>query len=355
MTNQIIHGDSLEVLKKIPDNSIDVVFADPPYNLQIEDNLFRPNNTKVDGVQDDWDKFESLEEYDRFTYNWLSECKRVLKRDGTIWVIGSYHNIFRVGKIMQDLGFWILNDIVWIKSNPMPNFRGTRFTNAHETLIWASHNRNSKYKFNYKSMKAFNDDKQMRSDWYLPIANGKERIKDSQGKKAHSTQKPLALLYRVILSSTDIGDTILDPFFGTGTTGAVAKLLRRNFIGIEKEEKYISLATKRIEEIKPLDSHLITLEIEKPKPRIPFGNLIEDGYIKVGEKLYSQNREIEATILANGTIRYLDEVGSIHKVSAKILGRSSNNGWLYWYIERDGDLINIDQIRERYRKEKGLI
>lgn len=346
--NKIIQGDCVEILKQIPDNSVDLVFADPPYNLQLSGELYRPNQTKVDGVNDIWDKFSSFSEYDDFTTLWLKECKRVLKKDGTIWVIGSYHNIFRVGKIIQDIGFWVLNDVLWIKTNPMPNFKGTRFNNAHETLIWASENEKSKYTFNYKSMKVFNDDKQLRSDWFIPLCSGNERIKDENGNKAHSTQKPFELLYRIITSTSKAGDIVLDPFFGSGTTGAVAKRLRRSFIGIEKEEKYIKIATKRIDEVVPLKENLINMIIENKKPKIPFGNLIEKGLIKVGENLYSKDKQYKVIVLANASIQLNNKVGSIHSLSASILNKASNNGWNYWYVKRENKLLLIDKIRSEY-------
>ena len=349
--NKIIRGDCVEVLKKLPDNSIDLIFADPPYNLQLSKELYRPNQTKVDGVNDKWDKFNSFKEYDEFTYNWLKECKRVLKDNGSFWVIGTYHNIFRVGKIMQDLGYWILNDIVWIKTNPMPNFKGTRFNNAHETLIWATKSEKSKYTFNYKSMKVYNDDKQMRSEWYIPICQGKERLKDENGNKLHSTQKPEELLYRIIISTSKIGDIVLDPFLGSGTTATVAKKLRRNYIGIEKEEKYIKAAENRINSTYSLEPDLLTLKIDERKPKVPFGNLIESGYIQVGEYLYSKDLKYKAKVLANATIEFNNEIGSIHNISAKILNKSSNNGWKYWYVKRGDDLVLLDEIRNFYLKE----
>ena len=267
--NKIIKGDCIEILKKLPENSIDLIFADPPYNLQLKGELYRPNQTKVSAVNDEWDKFSSFDEYDKFTYDWLKECQRVLKKDGSIWVIGSYHNIFRVGKIMQDLGFWVLNDIIWIKTNPMPNFKGTRFNNAQETLILASKSQKSKVTFHYKSMKAFNDDKQMRSDWYIPICLGNERIRIN-GEKAHSTQKPEELLYRIILSTSDVGDIVLDPFMGSGTTGAIAKKLRRKYIGFEKEDFYKKVAEDRIKKVVPIDEEFLNYKIEKPKPKVTF-------------------------------------------------------------------------------------
>jgi len=349
--NKIIKGDCVKELKKIPDNSVDLIFADPPYNLQLQGELYRPNQSKVDAVNDEWDQFSSFSEYDKFTFDWIKECKRVLKPNGTIWIIGSYHNIFRVGKIMQDLGLWILNDVVWIKTNPMPNFKGTRFNNAQETLIWASKSQKSKFTFHYKSMKAFNDDKQMRSDWYIPICNGGERIKVN-GEKAHSTQKPEALLYRIILATSNVGDVILDPFMGSGTTGAVAKKLKRNFIGIEREDFYIKIAEDRIKKVKPLDENLLTYAIENKKPRVPFGNLLEMKLLKVGDFLYSKDGKYKARILANATIEIDKLVGSIHKVSAEILGKVSNNGWTYWHTkDKKGNLVLIDNIRDEYIKK----
>ncbi len=347
--NKIILGDCIKNLKKIPDNSIDLIFADPPYNMQLNGELWRPNQTKVNAVDDEWDKYDSFKHYDNFTIAWLKECKRVLKENGTIWVIGSYHNIFRVGKIIQDLGYWILNDIIWIKTNPMPNFKGTRFNNAHETLIWASKNKKSKYNFHYKSMKVFNDDKQMRSDWYIPLCKGKERIKIN-GKKAHSTQKPEELLYRVILSSSNIEDIILDPFMGSGTTGAIAKKLGRKYIGFEKEENYKKIAEDRIKKVMPIDKELLNYQIERPKPKVPFGNLIKEGYIKVGDILVDKYSNNKSKINANATITN-KEVGSIHSISAKILNKRNNNGWSFWYVIRDGKLKSIDELRYEYAKE----
>lgn len=348
--NKIVKGDCIKVLKEMPENSVDLIFADPPYNLQLQGELYRPNQTRVDGVDDKWDQFSSFEEYDQFAHDWLKGCKRVLKKDGTIWVIGSYHNIFRVGKIMQDLGFWTLNDVIWIKTNPMPNFRGTRFNNAQETLIWAAKSQKSKYTFHYKSMKVFGDDKQMRSDWYIPICNGKERIK-LNGEKAHSTQKPEALLYRVIIASSNPNDIILDPFMGSGTTGAVAKKFGRNFIGIEKEDVYIKIANERIRKAKQLDDELLSYAIEEKKPKVPFGNLIEAGFIKVGDFLYSKNKKHKAKVLANTTLEWESEMGSIHKISATILGKTSNNGWTYWHVFQNSNLVLLDELRNRYIKQ----
>jgi len=347
--NHIIKGDCIEALKQIAENSIDLIFADPPYNLQLQGELYRPNQTKVAAVDDMWDQFSSFDQYDQFTRNWLEGCKRVLKKDGTIWVIGSYHNIFRVGKIMQDLGFWILNDVVWIKTNPMPNFKGTRFNNAQETLIWAAKSQKSRYTFHYKSMKAFGDDKQMRSDWYIPICSGKERIK-LNGRKAHSTQKPEALLFRIILATSKTDDVVLDPFMGSGTTAAVAKKLGRNFIGIEKEDIYIKVANNRLREIKRIENEFLSYAIEERKPKVPFGNLVETGFVNVGDFLYSKDRKYRARILSNATLKWNGHTGSIHKISAAILGKDANNGWTFWYLSHRGNFVLLDEIRNRYIK-----
>lgn len=353
LINKIICGDSLNELKKLPDASVDMVFADPPYNLQLNNHLIRPDNTSVDAVDDYWDKFESMSAYDDFSFKWLSEVRRILKDDGTIWVIGSYHNIFRVGAILQNLGFWILNDIVWIKNNPMPNFKGTRFTNAHETLIWCSKSRKSKYTFNYDAMKALNDGLQMRSDWALPICTGNERIKNDKGEKLHSTQKPENLLYRIILSSSKKGDLILDPFFGTGTTGAVAKKLGRNFIGIERDKKYVDGALKRIESISPMDK--VEMTEKKKVIRVPFGNLIESGKLKCGDTLTDANKKFVATILADGSLKINDDLhGSIHQLGAKLQNLPSCNGWKFWFVNDKNSFKPIDDIRQEFIKESGL-
>jgi len=347
--SKIIKGDSLKELKKIPDETFDLIFADPPYNLQLQNSLIRPDRSKVDAVNDKWDQFESFKTYDEFTNEWLSECKRILKKNGSIWVIGSYHNIFRVGKIIQDLGFWILNDVIWNKNNPMPNFRGTRFTNAHETLIWASKNKKSKYTFNYQSMKCFNDDLQMRSTWNLPICNGKERLKNN-GIKVHSTQKPEALLHRIILASSNKDDFILDPFLGSGTTAVVSKKLGRNYYGIEKEKKYFRAAAKRIRNTHIIkNEYLDTVQNNKSKPRIPFGSLIELGVIKPGIVIYDRKKEIYAKVMVDGSIKYKQNEGSIHKVAAQILGSESCNGWTYWYYQSGNSLKSIDDLRQRLR------
>jgi modification methylase len=350
--NEILVGDCLTELQKIPSNSVDLVFADPPYNLQLAGNLTRPDQSKVDAVNDDWDKFADFATYDKFTREWLTQCRRALKPDGAIWVIGSYHNIFRVGSIMQDLGFWILNDIVWRKVNPMPNFRGRRFTNAHETMIWASKSADSKYRFNYDAMKVFNDDLQMRSDWTLPLCTGGERLKNADGDKLHPTQKPESLLQRVMLSTSNPGDLILDPFFGTGTTGAVAKQLGRNFIGVEREQNYVRGAKKRIAATEALsEDSLKTTQGKRAEVRIPFGNLIEAGHIKVGETLYDPSRRIAARVRADGSIASKDHSGSIHKVGAHVQNAEACNGWTYWHAQRGPNLVPIDLLRQKLRGE----
>ena len=348
--NKIHLGDCIELLRKLPDNSIDLIFADPPYNLQLNGELYRPNQTKVDAVTDTWDKFDSKEDYDRFTTAWLTECYRVLKNTGSIWVIGTYHNIYRVGAIIQNIGFWMLNDIIWIKTNPMPNFKGTRFNNAHETLIWSTKSQKSKYTFHYHSMKVMNDDLQMRSDWLIPICSGDERIKVN-GQKAHSTQKPAELLLRIILSTSNPNDIVLDPFSGSGTTAAVAKRLGRRYIAFEKEASYIEIANERLAKIIPIDKPLLEYKIEKKKPKVPFGNLIERGYIKIGEILYSKKADVQAQVLADSTINYNGEVGSIHKISASILDKTNNNGWDFWYVNRNNKLVSIDELRYAYNNK----
>ena len=354
--NRILSGNCVEVMKKLPSRSIDLIFADPPYNLQLQGELHRPDNSKVNGVEDEWDKFSGFSAYDKFSKEWLLEARRLLKDDGAIWVIGSYHNIFRVGTQLQDLGFWILNDIVWRKTNPMPNFRGRRFTNAHETMIWASKSENSKYRFNYDSMKALNEDLQMRSDWTIPLCTGSERLKKLDGKKAHPTQKPEALLHRVILSSTEIGDTILDPFFGTGTTGAVAKKLGRNFIGIEKEKEYIAFAKERISGIKKGNDDSLLKTIEKrTEPRVPFGQVVEQGMLIPGTVLFDHSRRFTARIRADGNLvarnHEGDHRGSIHKVGASLQGLPSCNGWTFWHFENRGKAWPIDVLRQEIRSQ----
>ncbi|MDR3050028.1 MAG: site-specific DNA-methyltransferase [Elusimicrobiota bacterium] len=349
--NKIYQGDCLEILRQFPDNSIDLIFADPPYNMQLKKELYRPNNTKVDGVNDEWDKFGSFEDYDKFSILWLKECKRVLKDSGTIWVIGSYHNIFRVGNIMLNLGYWILNDVTWHKTNPMPNFLGTRFTNATETLLWCSKGENlKKYTFNHKLMKQYNGGKQMTSVWNIGLCIGRERIKGIDGKKAHSTQKPEELLKRVILSTTEQNDIVLDPFFGTGTTGAVAKKLGRNFIGIEREKEYIKIAQKRIDNIKILLSESSWIEPKKEKQtKVPFANLVKNKIINSGEFLYTRKRyDKKARVLDNGNLSYDNNIGSIHRIGAIIQQTPSCNGWKFWYALKNKKAFLIDDLREEY-------
>ncbi len=355
--NRILKGDCIEVLATLPAQSVDLIFADPPYNLQLDKDLHRPNMSKVDAVHDAWDHFDSFEAYDAFTRAWLSACQRVLKPSGTLWVIGSYHNIFRVGKTMQDLGFWILNDVIWVKTNPMPNFMGVRFTNAHETLIWASLGKGAKYTFNYQAMKHLNEDKQMRSDWWLlQLATGAERLRDDNGEKAHTTQKPEALLYRVILAGTHTGDVVLDPFFGSGTTGAVAKRLHRRWIGIEKEEKYIQLAHKRIEAVEaaPLDEEALDVRGKRRSaPRVSFATLLENGYLQPGQMLYfCRDEERWARIKPDARLLTADGFeGSIHKTGRHYMGEAPCNGWEHWYVEEDGGMLALDEFRKRYRLE----
>lgn len=350
--DSILPGDCVEILRTLPAESVDLIFADPPYNLQLHQELRRPNNTKVEGVEDAWDKFSSFAEYDEFTRAWLTASRRVLKPTGTLWVIGTYHNIHRLGAIMQDLGYWTLNSVVWIKTNPMPNFRGVRFTNAHETLLWVQKERGAAYTFNHHAMKALNGDKQMRSDWTLPVCAGKERIK-LNGEKAHSTQKPEALLYRVLMASSNPGDVVLDPFFGTGTTGAVAKRLHRRWIGIEREDRYVKLAQKRIEQVDPgeFEDELYVTPEPRKLERIPFPFLVESGLVKPGQKLYfGQSGKPTARVLANGRLKYDGHEGSIHQIAKQIIGRPAN-GWEHWYYQENGDRHPIDRLRKIVREQ----
>jgi modification methylase len=347
--DSILHGDCIVEMAKLPDKSADMIFADPPYNLQLGGDLFRPEGGRVDAVDNDWDKFDSLAVYDDFTREWLAEARRVLKDNGTIWVIGSYHNIYRVGALLQDAEFWILNDIVWRKSNPMPNFRGTRFTNAHETLLWCAKDDKARYTFNYRAMKALNDDLQMRSDWVLPICSGAERVKGDDGTKAHPTQKPEALLYRILLACTKPGDVVLDPFFGTGTTGAVARRLGPRWIGSEPEKAYVKVARERIGSTLPLDESAMTMVPDKrAAPRIPFGLLVENGMIMPGTALTDAKRRWSANVCADGAIASGREIGSIHKVAAALQLAPSCNGWTFWHVEEEGALIPVDALRQRY-------
>ena len=350
--NQILAGDCVAAMNALPEQSVDLVFADPPYNLQLKGDLHRPDNSKVSAVNDHWDKFVSFHAYDAFSSAWLDAARRVLKPNGALWVIGSYHNIFRLGTCLQDAGFWILNDIVWRKTNPMPNFRGMRLTNAHETLIWAAKSEKSKPTFNYEALKALNDGVQMRSDWLLPICNGHERLKDAEGNKAHPTQKPESLLHRVLVGSTNVGDVVLDPFFGTGTTGAVAKKLGRDFIGIEREEAYRKVAEKRIANIRKFDRQSLEVSTSKrAEPRVPFGQLVERGMLLPGEKLYALNGRHSARIRADGTLIGNDVKGSIHQVGAALEGAPSCNGWTYWGFRKEGKTIPIDLLRQQIRSE----
>ena len=346
--DQILRGDCVEAMRGLPDACIDMIFADPPYNLQLGGDLSRPDGSHVDAVTNAWDRFDSFATYDAFTRAWLAEARRILKPNGSLWVIGSYHNIFRVGTSLQDAGFWILNDIVWRKANPMPNFKGTRFTNAHETLIWASMGEKARYTFNYRTMKTLNDELQMRSDWVLPICGGPERIK-RHGVKAHPTQKPEALLYRVMLATTNRGDVVLDPFFGTGTTGAVAKRLGRHWIGCEREEDYIAVAEERIAGALPLDeSAMTTMQSARPTAKVAFGALVETGWIAPGAQVFDKKRRFVANVRTDGSLACEADTGSIHSLGAKVQGATTCNGWTFWHIEHQGEVKPIDALRQLY-------
>ncbi|ELS3708571.1 site-specific DNA-methyltransferase [Campylobacter upsaliensis] len=351
----ILQGDCLKILKTIPNKSVDLIFADPPYFMQTDGELLRTNGEIFKGVNDAWDKFESLQAYDEFCKTWLSECKRILKDVGSIWVIGSFQNIFRLGYIMQDLGFWILNDVIWAKSNPVPNFKGTRFCNAHETLIWCSKNKNAKFTFNYKTMKFLNHNKQEKSIWNIGICIGNERLKDKNGKKAHSTQKPEALLEKVILSSTKNGALVLDPFFGTGTTGAVAKRLGRHFIGIEQDENYVKIAKARIEQVCVEDNELTRNELEIKPPKVSLEKLLNAGFLKENERFYDKNQNFICYLVHNNKVSDNKEILSIHKMAAKYLNKANHNGWSYFYILKDEKLISIDALRYAYENNKGTL
>ena len=351
--NSIVKGDSLELLKKVSDKSIDLIFADPPYNLQLNDTLYRPDQTTVEAVTNDWDKFDTYQAYDLFCNEWLNECKRVLKDGGALWVIGSYHNILRLGTSIQNLGFWILNDIIWHKTNPMPNFRGTRFTNAHETLLWCTTSRKAKYTFNYQNLKELNEGKQMRSDWHIPICAGKERLRKSNNQRSHPTQKPEALLYRILLASSQKDDLILDPFLGSGTTAVVAKKLQRNFIGFEQDEDYIKLAKKRLKETTALEDEVVTMtKSRKDLPKIPFGELVEQGIIPPGAVLTDKKEKFKATVSIDGSLKIKDITGSIHQVGAKVQGLPSCNGWDFWHVKEKSSSKLLDDIRGDYRNKK---
>jgi modification methylase len=354
--DRVVVGDCVEVMSGLPKGSVDLIFADPPYNLQLAGELHRPNNTRVDGVEDSWDKFDDLTAYDDFTRAWLAAAREALHPDGSLWVIGSYHNIFRVGAILQDLGYWILNDVIWRKSNPMPNFRGRRFTNAHETMIWAARSQSSKYTFNYDSMKALNDDLQMRSDWLIPICGGGERLRDDEGKKLHSTQKPEALLHRVIQASSKPGHLVLDPFLGSGTTAAVAKRLCRRWIGIEREAAYAEIAKARVSAVEAVDDpEVVDIPTKREQPRVPFGWVVERGLLPPGSKVFGPGRRITAVVRADGTLvasNHLgDHKGSIHQVGAAVQGAPSCNGWSFWMYEERGALKPIDLLRQKIRAE----
>lgn len=350
--DRILRGDCIELMNSLPAESIDLIFADPPYNLQLTGELRRPNDSVVDAVDDAWDKFDSLQHYDAFTKAWLTAARRLLKPNGALWVIGSYHNIFRVGATLQDLGFWMQNDVIWRKTNPMPNFRGKRFTNAHETLIWCAKSQSGKPLFNYDAMKALNDDLQMRSDWLIPICSGSERLRDEQGGKTHPTQKPEALLHRVILSSSRAGDVVLDPFFGSGTTGAVAKRLGRHWIGLEREEAYARAAERRISTVQPATPEDIELSrSKKEEPRIPFGWVVERGLLQPGTVLTDPSRRFAAKVRADGSLITGDAVGSIHKIGAHVQGATACNGWVFWHFTVEGKLVPIDVLRQKLRAE----
>jgi modification methylase len=353
LTNQIVTGDCIAELGKLPAASIDLVFADPPYNLQLQRALKRPDNSRVDGVDDAWDKFSSFAAYDEFTRAWLLACRRVMKRSATLWVIGSYHNIFRVGAILQDLGFWILNDVIWRKSNPMPNFRGRRFTNAHETLIWASReSASSDYTFNYEALKAGNEDVQMRSDWTFALCTGEERLKQKNGKKLHPTQKPEALLARVILASSRPDDVVLDPFCGTGTSCAVAKRLGRRFLGIEREAEYANAARARVASMRPVPAAAVASFVTaREAPRVPFASLIERGLVMPGAVLSDRKRKVQALVRADGAVSFAGAVGSIHRMGALAQGIDACNGWAFWHLDTPTGLVSIDSLREIVRKD----
>jgi modification methylase len=349
---EILIGDCVQHMARLAEGSVDLVFADPPYNLQLAGELTRPDNSRVDGVEEAWDHFADFAAYDRFTRAWLEGARRALKPDGTLWVIGSYHNIYRVGAILQDLGYWILNDIVWRKANPMPNFRGRRFTNAHETLLWAARSQQARYTFNYDAMKALNDDLQMRSDWFFPLCGGPERLK-IDGRKAHPTQKPEALLHRILLAASKPGELVLDPFFGTGTTGAVAKRLGRRFVGIERDKDYAALARQRIAAIEPADADLVHTPQKREEKRVPFGTLVERGLVKPGDILFDARRRWTAKVRADGSVISAETRGSIHKVGAEVQGAPACNGWEFWHVMRGGEPVLIDALRRQVRAEMG--
>jgi modification methylase len=345
--DQVMLGDCVQLMRMLPAASVHCVFADPPYNLQLRGELRRPDDSLVDGVDEDWDRFTDFATYDAFTRAWLAECRRLLRKDGTLWVIGAYHNIFRIGAALQDLGFWVLNDVIWRKANPMPNFRGRRFTNAHETLIWAARGRDSRHRFNYAAMKALNDDIQMRSDWFLPLCTGPERLRNQHGLKLHPTQKPEALLHRVLLASTAPGEIVLDPFLGTGTTAVVARRLHRHFIGIERHPAYAEAAIGRVRATRPAPLEGLSGAVSKrDMPRVPFGSLVERGLLPPGTRLFDRMRRVSAVVAADGTVAAGAVRGSIHKVGAAVQNAPSCNGWTFWHFERDGRLVPLDVLRD---------
>ena len=353
--NKIINGNCIEEMKKMPEESVDLIFADPPYFMQTDGILHRTDGTKFAGVEDSWDKFQDYAEYDKFTTEWLKECKRVMKKDASIWVIGSFQNIYRLGYIMQNMGFWILNDVIWSKPNAVPNFGGTRLQNSHETLLWCTKSKNAKYTFNYKTMKFLNNDKQEKSVWNIGICIGNERLKDEEGNKVHSTQKPEKLLYNVIISSSKPGDLVLDPFFGTGTTGAIAKATGRNYVGFEMDENYIKYAQKRLDKIEPVIDDISGLKLEVKPPKVPMTKLIEFDYIHPGQKLYNKDKSKEVVITASGYVNDGEEDLSIHKMSAKLLGLTNNNGWDYFWVENNNkELVTLDSLRYKYQEEVKL-
>ncbi len=347
----IVTGDCLDVLARMPEASVDLVFADPPYNLQLAGDLSRPDQSRVDGCDAEWDRFDSFAAYDAFTRAWLAACRRVMKPNATLWTIGSYHNVFRVGAALQDLGYWILNDVVWVKTNPMPNFRGRRFTNAHETLIWAARSPEARHTFNYDALKAFNDDLQMRSDWTIPICSGPERLRAEDGRKLHPTQKPEALVRRAILAASRPGDLVLDPFLGSGTTAAAARALGRHFVGIERDAAFAEAARARVAAVEPLpDAALATVEGRRARPRIPFGQLVEAGMVRPGERLTCPRGEKEALVRVDGSLVAGDLAGSIHKVGAAVQSLPACNGWTFWHVERSGERVVLDRLREELRR-----
>jgi len=353
--DQVLLGDCVRLMRMLPPASVHCIFADPPYNLQLQGQLRRPDDSLVDGVDEEWDRFTDFAAYDAFTREWLGECRRLLRKDGTIWVIGAYHNIFRIGAILQDMGFWVLNDVIWRKANPMPNFRGRRFTNAHETLIWAARGRDSRHRFNYQAMKALNDDLQMRSDWFLPLCTGAERMRNQHGLKLHPTQKPESLLHRVLMSCTSPGDIVLDPFLGTGTSAVVAKRLHRHFIGLERHPAYVEAAWGRIRQAAPMPhTGLAVTPSKREAPRVPFGTLVEQGLVTPGTTLFDRHRKVAATVGADGTLAAGSHHGSIHQVGAAVQNAPSCNGWTFWHIERDGALVPIDTLRTAARLDAAV-